>query len=80
MTWALADYAQRTYFAQRRSLARHSCAIADVAVPLHAHAAQINPYMRIEAQSLHSSAMELALLSSEMQREDNRNNISHLQA
>jgi hypothetical protein len=30
----------------------------------------LNPYIRTEAQSFHSSAMELALLSSNMQRKD----------
>ena len=68
-----ADYAQRllrarTYFGQHHPLARHLCAIADVAGPK----IDLNPYMRIEAQSLRSSAMELAHVSSGVPRADDR--------
>jgi hypothetical protein len=70
-----ADYAQRllrarTYFAEHHPLARHLCAIADVP----GAKIDLNPYMRIEAQSLRSSAMELALVSSGVQRADDRTN------
>ena len=45
------------------TLARHLCAFADVTGPK----IDLNPYMRIEAQSLRSSAMELAHVSSYVQ-------------
>jgi hypothetical protein len=48
------------------TLARHLCAFDDVTGPK----IDLNPYMRIEAQSLRSSAMELAHVSSYVPRAD----------
>jgi hypothetical protein len=56
----------RAYLAEHHPLARHLTAIAEVPGPR----IDLNPYMRIEAQSLRTSAMELAFVSSGVQGQD----------
>jgi len=49
----------RAYLAEHHPLARHLCTIADVPVP----EIDLSPYMRLEAHSLRTNAMELAMVS-----------------
>jgi hypothetical protein len=53
----------RAYLAEHHPLARHLCTIADVPVP----EIDLSPYMRLEAHSLRTNAMELAMVSSGVQ-------------
>ena len=60
----------RDFLAEHHPLAHHLCVIGDVPAPV----IDLNPYMRIEAHSLRTNDMELAMVSSGVHGVEDRPN------